>query len=143
MAQLNPARDSEAMPIPRRQWRLNVALVPALLIAALPKCPLCLLAYAGVLGSLGLDPILYRAWLLPTTLAFAAAALAMLWYRAPRRRGYRPLMLGVAAVTIIITGKFIFDLVPLLIVGMVLLLVASVWNSYPKKEQAAHAGCHC
>jgi hypothetical protein len=143
MAQLNPAQDRQAMPIRRRQWRLNVALVPALLVAALPKCPLCLLAYAGVLGSLGLDPILYREWLLPTTLVFAAAALAMLAYRAPRRRGYRPLMLGVAAVTMIVTGKFIFDLVALLAAGMVVLLVASVWNSYPKKETATHAGCHC
>src|SRR5689334_10059242 len=98
MAQLNPAKDDEAMPTRRRHWRLNVALLPALLIAALPKCPLCLLAYAGVVGSIGLDPILYRAWLLPLTLVFAAAALMMLAYRAPRRHGYRPLLLGVVAV---------------------------------------------
>lgn len=142
MAQLNPARQPDAIPI-RRHWRLNLALVPALLIAALPKCPLCLLAYAGVLGSLGLDPILYRAWLLPVTLAFAAAALVMLAYGAPRRRGYRPLLLGALAVAMIVAGKFSFESVPLLVAGMALLLAASVWNSWPKKEKAAQPGCHC
>lgn len=131
------------MPTRRRHWRLNVALLPALLIAALPKCPLCLLAYAGVVGSIGLDPILYRAWLLPLTLVFAAAALMMLAYRAPRRHGYRPLLLGVVAVAMIVAGKFILDFLPLLVVGMVLLLAASVWNSWPQKEKAARAGCHC
>ena len=101
------------------------------------------MAYAGVLGSLGFDPILYRVWLLPVTLAFAATALMMLAYRAPRRQGYRPLLLGVVAVAMIVTGKFILDFLPLLVAGMVLLLAASVWNSWPKKEQAAHVGCHC
>ena len=131
------------MPMRRRHWRLNVALLPALLAAALPKCPLCLLAYAGVAGSVGLDPILYRAWLLPLTLTFAAVALMMLAYRAPRRRGYRPLLLGAVAVAMIVAGKFILDFLPLLVAGMVLLLAASVWNSWPKKEKAARAGCHC
>ncbi|MFL6214783.1 MAG: hypothetical protein ACJ74J_12935 [Blastocatellia bacterium] len=143
MAQLNPARHPEAIPLRRRPWRLNVALVPTLLLAALPKCPLCLVAYAGVLGSLGFDPILYRAWLLPVTLAFAATALMMLAYRAPRRQGYRPLLLGVVAVAMIVAGKFILDFLPLLVAGMVVLLAASVWNSWPKKEQAAQVGCHC
>jgi hypothetical protein len=143
MTQVNPAQHSEAMPMRRRRWRLNIALLPALLIAALPKCPLCLLAYAGVVGSVGLDPILYRAWLLPLTLMFAATALIMLAYRAPRRHGYRPLLLGVAAVAMIIAGKFILDFLPLLVVGMVLLLVASVWNSWPQKEKTANDSCHC
>jgi hypothetical protein len=143
MAQLNPAQQTEATPVRRRHWRLNAALLPALLIAALPKCPLCLLAYAGVVGSLGLDPILYRAWLLPLTLAFAAAALIMLAYRAPRRRGYGPLLLGAAAVAMIVAGKFLLDFLPLLVAGMLLLLAASVWNSWPKKEKAARAGCRC
>ena len=127
----------------RRQWRLSVTLVPALLIAALPKCPLCLLAYAGVLSTLGLDPILYRAWLLPLTLAFSAVALAMMAFRARRRRGYKPLLAGLAAVAMIVAGKFVCDYTPLLVAGMALLPAASAWNSWPKKEKAEQVGCHC
>lgn len=126
-----------------RRWRLNLLLVPALIMAALPKCPLCLLAYAGVLGTLGFDPLVYRAWFLPLTLALSTATLAALLIRAQRRQGYGPFGVGLAAVILILAGKFYFDFTPLLYAGTGLLLAASVWNSWPKKAKALPVSCHC
>lgn len=138
---LDTVRQLEERTARQRPWWLNVTLLPALLVAALPKCPLCLVAYAGVLGTLGLDPFLYRTWLMPVTLVFSAATLAVLAFRAPCRRGYRPFVVGSVAVALIVAGKFVFDNTPLLVAGMALLLAASVWNAWPKKEKAAY--CHC
>ncbi|MGB7924804.1 MAG: hypothetical protein WCF57_16295 [Pyrinomonadaceae bacterium] len=126
-----------------RGWRLNLALVPALVMAVLPKCPFCLLAYAGVLGTLGFDPVLYRSWLLPLTAIFSGTAVGMLAYRARRRRGYGPFFLGLLAVSIILTGKFHFDYMPATYLGVGLLLSASVWNSWPKRDVPESARCHC
>jgi hypothetical protein len=67
----------------------------------------------------------------------------MLALRAQRRHGYGPFFVGLAAVSLILAGKFYFDYLPLLYAGMVLLLAASIWNSRPKKEKSLQVGCHC
>jgi len=143
MGRINTDQQVAAPAANWRSVRLNLALVPALIMAALPKCPLCLLAYAGVLGTLGLDPLLYRAWFLPLTLAFSTATLAVLIFRAPRRQGYGPFAAGLAAVVIILASKFYFNYTLLMYAGMVLLLAASIWNSWPKKEKVLPVSCHC
>ena len=143
MAQTETDQPREGVAVSGRSWRLNLALVPALIMAALPKCPLCLLAYAGVLGTLGLDPWLYRAWFLPLTLAFSTATLVVLAFRAQRRHGYGPFFVGFTAVTVILASKFYFDSMPMLYFGIVLLLAASIWNSWPKKEKPLQLSCHC
>ena len=143
MAQTETGQPREIVAVSGRSWRLNLALVPALIMAALPKCPLCLLAYAGVLGTLGLDPRLYRAWFLPLTLAFSTATLVVLAFRAQRRHGYGPFVVGFTAVSIILASKFYFDSMPLLYTGIVLLLAASIWNSWPKKAKPLPVSCHC
>lgn len=142
MVQTETGPGCEGVAVRGRSWRLNLALAPALIMAALPKCPFCLLAYAGVLGTLGLDPLLYRAWFLPLALAFSTATLVVLALRAQRRHGYGPFFVGFTAVIIILAGKFYFDFMPMLYTGMFLLLAASIWNSWPKKEKAAQVDCH-
>lgn len=36
---------------PRRRWRLALAVASAVAFAALPKCPLCLVAYLSAIGA--------------------------------------------------------------------------------------------
>jgi mercuric ion transport protein len=113
----------------------NLAVLPGALLSVLPlvSCPSCWPAYAGVLGSLGLPFLMDAAWLLPITAAALLVALAGLAYRARQRRGIGPLIVGIAAATVVLLGKFVFRLDTAVYTGTMLLVSASVWNSWPKR----------
>ncbi len=70
------------------------------------------------------------------TIAALIVSVAFLAYRAKRRRGYRPFWAGFAASFCIVVGKFILDIPLLFYSGVVLLIMASLWNSWPKKTSA-------
>jgi len=70
------------------------------------------------------------------TIAALLVSVAFLAYRGRRRRGYKPFLTGFSASLFIVTGKFIFDIPFLFYSGVVLLIAASLWNSWPKKKSA-------
>jgi hypothetical protein len=129
---------------PRRTWRRTLAVLPAVGVALLPKvaCPACWPAYAGALGSLGLGFLLESAWLFPLTALFLAVALLALAWRACSRRGYGPLAAGLVAATVVLTAKFALDSDAGMYAGLALLVGASLWNSWPRKAQAACPACN-
>jgi hypothetical protein len=118
---------------PRLRWKLNGALLPAVGVALLPKlfCPACWPAYAGLLGAVGLGFFDYTPYLLPVTTLFLFVAIAGLAWRAKTRHGYRPLLLGILAAGVLLTGKFHFDNDVAMYAGLVLLIAASLWNTWP------------
>lgn len=118
-------------------WKRLGALLPVVGTAFLPKliCPACWPAYAGALSALGLGFVNYTPFLLPLTVIFLAAALLTLGYRASRRHGYRPLLLGGGASVLLLTGKFIFGSNLVMYGGLGLLISACVWNSWPLKSK--------
>jgi len=122
--------------------RWVAATAPAILVALLPKiaCPACWPAYAGALSSLGVTFLIDARYLFALTAAFLAVALFFLGFRARRRRGYGPLGLGVVASAVLLVGKFALDSDPAMYAGVGLLMAASLWNSWPRKE-ATSAGC--
>jgi len=125
-----------------------VAVVPALLLSMLPvlSCPGCWPAYAGVLSSLGVSFLMEAEWLLPLTGVALAIALFTLGFRARRRRGLRPLALGIAGSAAILLGRFVLQVDVIVYIGAGLLIGASVWNSWPKKGGSASSGtgeCNC
>ena len=107
--------------------------LPASGLAALPLCPACYPAYAGVLSALGLTGLESIRTQTIFTFVALAIALAALAYRASSRRGYRPLLLGVAGSLVALGGKLGigYDLVTY--VGVTVLFAASVWNVWPRK----------
>lgn len=127
--------------IGRKFFSLNLSMLPTIGIALLPKlfCPACWPAYAGLLSSLGLGFFDYTPYMLPAMLTFVVIALGALWYRAALRRGYGPFYLGVVASGILLLSKFQFDSDPLMWLGLVMLISASIWNTWPKK--IAHGVC--
>ncbi len=126
-----------------RSWSI-LGPVPAIIIVALPKCPFCLLACFGIVGTVAVDPLFYRNRLLPLTLALSWAPVAMLAYRARRRRGWAPFFVSLAAVTFIFISKFCFDYRLLNYICMLVMFSASIWNAWPKKnETSAKLTCHC
>ena len=83
------------------------------------------------------------AWLLPITALALLLALGGLAFRARRRRGFGPLALGAIATAAILLGKFTLELNAAVYAGTALLVAASVWNSWPKKQVAACDDCGC
>jgi protein SCO1/2 len=105
----------------------------SLLVALLPKCPLCLGAYASALGVVGLQLAPHRAWLLPLALVFVLTHLIMLVRRATRTRHFVPVALSTAGVVALIAGAA--SAVPVLsFAGAALTIAGAVLNALPRAE---------
>ena len=117
-------------------WKINLAMLPGIGAAFLPKvvCPACWPAYAGFLTSIGLGFLLDTTYLLPLTAVSLAIAVGALAYRAKRRRGYLPFLVGVAAAAVVLAGKFTFESDPAMYAGLAILIGASIWNTWPQRR---------
>lgn len=126
-------------PRPQRLGRNIMPLLPAIGTAIMPKlvCPACWPAYAGLLSALGLGFIDYSPFLLPLTAVFLVVVLATLGWRANARRGYAPLALGIVAALVLLIGKFQFDSDAATYTSISLLVGASLWNSWPRRNPTA------
>jgi len=111
--------------------------MPGIGVALLPKllCPLCWPLYAGVVSSIGLGLLIGTTYLLPITGTFLILTLGVLGFRATQRRGYGPLLLGVASSIAILIGKFYLEWKPLMYGGVGFLAVASVLNALPRRKK--------
>lgn len=127
----------------KRFWLSQTSLAPALLAAILPKCPLCLMAYAGILGIFGIDPFLYGFCVLPAAIFFSAFTLVILFFQARRNRRVLPLFPSLAAVSFILLDKFYLNSNWMIYLGVAALLVFSVWLSIPKDSKAESNNCNC
>ena len=58
-------------------------------------------------------------------------AVIMLGYKARRRHGYKPLLVGMVAVAAIVGGKFYLADNFIEYAGIFILIAASVWNAWP------------
>lgn len=116
-------------------WKSSAAVLPAIGVAFLPKvvCPLCWPAYGAILSSAGLAFLMEDRWLLPISAVFLLAALAALAWRAHTRRGYAPLALGAGSAGAILFGKFVLDSTTTVYVGIATLVLACVWNAWPRR----------
>lgn len=127
----------------RSLWTSLVAL-PATGAALIPVglCPACWPAYLGFLGSLGAGVVVESHNLLALTVLLLGVSLASLGYRARRRRGYGPLVLGAAAMGLILAAKFFVPSETGVFVGIFTLVAASVWNAWPRRPPAGtRAAC--
>ena len=129
---------------PRPSWRGSVAIIPGVVVGALPACPLCWPVYAGAMSSVGLGFLLKTTYLLPLTAISLLVALAGLGYRSETRRGYGPLLAGVLGAGILLVGKFSFDSDPSMYLGVATLITAAVWNAWPRRgSDQQGATCDC
>ncbi len=119
----------------RRSLLRAGAVLPGLAGSALPvgACPACWPAYAGVLSALGIAPALSGRLTLALLAGALTVSVALLLWRAPSRRGYGPAAAGGLASAVILVGKLFPTAAPLVWAGVALLVVASLWNAWPKK----------
>jgi len=129
-------------------WRSSLgAISGATLLAFLTRllCPACWPAYAGLLSSMGLGFLLKTAWLLPLTTVTLVFVIGALAFRANRRRGYGPFMLGLLGSSALLAGQFVFTSGVVMSEwgidgGALLLIVASLWNGWPCKRKGMETG---
>lgn len=127
-----------------RNLKFNTAMLPTIGVALLPKltCPACWPAYAGLLSSLGIGFVDYTPYLVPFTMAFLAISLSTMIYKARSRHGYRPLLLGLVAGAVLMVGKFGYDSDIAMYIGLAILVIASLWNTWPRKPATGNcAAC--
>jgi hypothetical protein len=138
----NPSKAIEASPdceccctppAPRARASEHLPLIPAIALVLLPKCPLCIAAWFGILGYLGASSWLSAMWGAPLAVGLLSFAVGALALRALRRRDPRPLLVGTLGAAAILIGKDMMDASPLLYAGLAL-LVASFWNSRLKSN---------
>ena len=117
------------------EWRRIAAILPSIGVALLPKlaCPACWPAYAGLLSTLGVSVLIDTRYLFALTAVFLSIALVFLGYRAEKRRGYGPLLVGIVASSFLLLGKFTFESNTAMYASIGLLMMASFWNSWPRK----------
>jgi hypothetical protein len=90
-----------------------------------------------LLSSLGLGFLISAAYLLPLTIVFLTLALAALAFRAKGRRGLGPFLVGLIAAMSVLFGKFVWESKVTIYSGVGMLVVASVWNAWPRGERLA------
>ena len=117
----------------RRVWREGWLTIPGISVALLPKlaCPLCWPFYSGLVSSVGLGFLISTKYLLPLTIAFLTLTFGALAYHANQRRGFGPFVVGIVGATAVLIGKFGLESNPVTFTGIVVLVVASVWNMWP------------
>lgn len=71
-------------------------------------------------------------YLVPLTVFCLLLALAALGFRANRRRGYGPFLVGILAAVLLILGTFLLESSWAVYGAVASLIAASLWNSWPK-----------
>lgn len=106
------------------------SIVLSIFIAFFPKCPICWAVYMSMLSSLGIAEIPYMKWLLPVFMVLLGFHLWMLLKKVVVK-GYGPFLISLLGFSIIIPCKLIFNAPQWLsIVGMLLIVVGALWNSF-------------
>ena len=123
------------------KWRQSMIALPGIGVSILPKlaCPACWPAYAGLLTSIGLGFLISVKYLLPLTVAFLILALSAMLFRARDRRGFGPFLLAVLAASGVLLGKFAWDSRATVYGAIGLLVVASLWNTRPRRDASNDA----
>ena len=114
--------------------------IPVSALAALPVCPACYPAYAGLLSALGLGALANTTAQTVLTALLLSLALIALLYRARSRRGLGPFVLGVTATFLVIVSKFVLGFDEGTYIGVGVLIVAGVWNVWPRANAARDTG---
>ncbi len=117
-----------------------LAVLPSIVLALLPRlaCPCQFPAYAGLLGSMGLTFLTQTMYLFPLTASCLTFAVGGLAVGAKRRQGYAPFGVGLIAAALLLIGKFIIASEPAVFIAIAMLLLASFWNSWPRKPAKLH-----
>ena len=110
----------------------HLSFLTAVFIAFFPKCPFCWAAYMSLFAGLGLGNISYQPWLLPFFIGLLFLNLGSL-FLSRKRHGLGPLLLSLIGAFLITMNRLYFESQTTLLLGAVLLVIPSFWNSLPRR----------
>jgi protein SCO1/2 len=108
------------------KWKTAFIPLPAILLALLPKCPLCVGAYFTAFGLGGLQFLAQRAWTIPITTVFLLLNVWLIWRRARRTHNILAIALSSTGALILWMGMFLAGGRAVAIVGALLIVAASI-----------------
>lgn len=123
--------------------RSAVLVLSSLALAAAPKCPFCILAFLGVVGTATTAGAAYRVWLFPATVLWLGVTVAALAWRARGARQYGPPVAGAVAAAAILIGKFHVAVPFVVYAGMAVLAAAAVWRAWPRRNACSFPSSDC
>lgn len=126
--------DSDQSAKTRLFSNLNFGIFPALVVAILPKCPLCFAAYLSAFGLFGISPLQYGFWILPLIILFSVVTIMIFFRQARRSAEYNPFFLSLTGLTLIPVGKFYFENNLLMYLGIIILFISAAWLSKAKQK---------
>lgn len=114
----------------------GLAIGPSAGAAILAKaaCPLCYPAIAALFSSLSLGFLFKGTYFAILAALLLGVVLFGLGYRAPSRRGFGPLFLGLVSAIGVFVATVVWDQTTILYIGVVGLVAASIWNLIPRKR---------
>src|ERR1051325_431229 len=104
-----------------------LSAIAPLVLALLPKSPLCLAAYLSAFGVSGMQILPHRPWILALSLLFVVVNLLTIFRRSRRTANPFPFALSLVGATVLIAGAALWA--PLALTGAALLVAASVASS--------------
>jgi mercuric ion transport protein len=115
---------------------LNVAALPAIIFALLPKliCPFCWPLYTGLLGSIGINFINYTPYLFPLLTLFLILTMSGLMLGAKSNKQYDPIFLGGLSSLLVLIGKFLYESEMCLYFGLIGLVASVIWQQRIKSS---------
>lgn len=108
-----------------------LSLGSSLVIAILPKCPLCLAALAGTLTLIGIDVsilVKHPNWIFQIAFGLLGCGMLVILLRARNSGIYGPLYSAVLGVAVLMCGKFFLDSAFLTFASLLPLVVAFYWS---------------
>jgi len=130
-----------------RTWKQGLLALPGVGVSLLPKlaCPMCWPAYAGLLSSVGLGFLVSTVYLLSVTAGLLVIALGAMAFRASKRQGYGPFLLGLFGSAGVLLGKFVWNSNAAMYGAVGFLVVASFWKPWPRhvKPNSVAICPHC
>lgn len=110
----------------KKSWRAALVPLPAILLAFLPKCPLCIGAYLTAAGVGGLQFLAQRTWTIPIALALLLAHVTLVYRRSRRTRSTLALIFALAGAITLLTSIAIAGVPLLAAAGALLIGVSSL-----------------
>jgi len=122
---------------PRRAWKEAFVPLPAVLLALLPKCPLCVGAYLTALGLGGLQFLARPAWAIPIATILLLLNVWLVWRRARRTHNMLAIALSSTGAVMVWLGMMLAGGRAVAIAGALLIVVASIVSATVQKVATA------
>jgi hypothetical protein len=123
--------------------RTTLLTISSVLVVLAPKCPICFLAYFGIVGVATASASAYRVWLPPITVAWLLLTIATLAPRTLNPHKFAFVLVGFLGAGGVYAGKFVLNSQPMIYGGIAIIIIAALLNSWHRRVRAAEACDDC